>query len=41
VFLFVPASAWPEVEGKVCVPYRLLGRHPDLYRGEVVVVTNR
>jgi 4-amino-4-deoxy-L-arabinose transferase-like glycosyltransferase len=42
VFLFVPASAWPEVESKVRVPYRLLGRQPDLYRrGEVVVVTNR
>jgi 4-amino-4-deoxy-L-arabinose transferase-like glycosyltransferase len=42
VFLFLPATAWQEVERTVRVPYRVLGRHPDLYRrGEVVVVTNR
>jgi 4-amino-4-deoxy-L-arabinose transferase-like glycosyltransferase len=42
VYLFLPAAAWQQVEGTVRVPYRVLGRHPDLYRrGEVVVVTNR
>jgi 4-amino-4-deoxy-L-arabinose transferase-like glycosyltransferase len=41
VYLFLPASVWHELEGKVRGPHRLLGRHDDLYRGcEVVVVTN-
>jgi 4-amino-4-deoxy-L-arabinose transferase-like glycosyltransferase len=42
VYLFVPAEVWSQLEAKVDVPYRLLGRHYDLYRGcEVVLVTNR
>jgi 4-amino-4-deoxy-L-arabinose transferase-like glycosyltransferase len=42
VYLFVPASAWRSLEGKVRGPYHLLAQQRDLYRRyEVVVVTNR
>jgi 4-amino-4-deoxy-L-arabinose transferase-like glycosyltransferase len=41
VYLFVPEPAWAELQRKVETPYRVLGRHRDLYRGgEVVVVRN-
>jgi len=42
VYLFVPGPLWEKLQGQVQGPCRLLGRHPDLYRGaDVVVVTNR
>jgi 4-amino-4-deoxy-L-arabinose transferase-like glycosyltransferase len=41
-YLFLPAPAWQYLEARIDCPHRLLGRHPDLYRGcDVVVVSNR
>ncbi|HKB41662.1 MAG TPA: hypothetical protein VKD72_34880, partial [Gemmataceae bacterium] len=42
VYFFMPASVWEDLCHKVAGPYRVLGRHHDLYRRcEVVLVTNR
>jgi hypothetical protein len=43
VYLFVPESVWDrDVRPLVRGPYRLLGRHHDIYRkADVVVVTNQ
>jgi len=42
VFLFVPEPIWRNMEKRVSSPYRVAGRHHDLYQGcDVVVVTNR
>jgi hypothetical protein len=41
-YLFVPESAWKNLEGRVCTPHRQLGSHPNLYgAGRVIVVTNQ
>jgi 4-amino-4-deoxy-L-arabinose transferase-like glycosyltransferase len=41
VFLFVPEPLWRNMEAKVHTPYRVAGRHHDMYQGcDVVVVTN-
>jgi 4-amino-4-deoxy-L-arabinose transferase-like glycosyltransferase len=41
VFLFVPEPLWRDLEKKVHSPYRVAGRHHDMYQGcDVVVVTN-
>jgi 4-amino-4-deoxy-L-arabinose transferase-like glycosyltransferase len=42
VYLFLPAAEWERLQPQVRTPYRLVGRHRDLYRKcDVVVVTNR
>lgn len=42
VYLFVSEAVWAQLEPRVTGSYRLLGRHPDMYRRcDVVVVTNR
>jgi 4-amino-4-deoxy-L-arabinose transferase-like glycosyltransferase len=41
-YLVVPAPAWDELQGRVRIPYRVIGRQRDLYKHcDVVVVTNR
>jgi len=41
-YLFLPVTAWENLQRKVSVPHRLLARHYDLYRHcEVAVVSNR
>jgi hypothetical protein len=40
-YLFLPASAWEGMRGRVAGPHRAVARHYDLYEGrDVVVVTN-
>jgi hypothetical protein len=42
VYLFMPATTWERIEGRMTMPHRLVGRRHDLYRNcDVVVVTNR
>jgi 4-amino-4-deoxy-L-arabinose transferase-like glycosyltransferase len=42
VFVFLSASRWEQLQPMLNRPCRELARHPDLYRGDdVVVVTNR
>jgi 4-amino-4-deoxy-L-arabinose transferase-like glycosyltransferase len=42
VFVFLPAEDWERLAPTLHGPYRLLGRHRDLYHNqEVVVVSNR
>jgi hypothetical protein len=40
-YLFVPAQVWNQIQGRVPVVCREVGRHHDLYDGQaIVVVTN-
>jgi 4-amino-4-deoxy-L-arabinose transferase-like glycosyltransferase len=42
VYLFMPATTWENIEGRMTMPHRLVGCRHDLYRNcDVVVVTNR
>jgi 4-amino-4-deoxy-L-arabinose transferase-like glycosyltransferase len=40
-YLFVPEDQWRDLQPKLTGSYRVIGRHPDFYRGrDVLVVTN-
>jgi 4-amino-4-deoxy-L-arabinose transferase-like glycosyltransferase len=42
VYLFLPASTWKALEGKLAGPHHVVARHHDLYRNyQVMVVTNQ
>ena len=42
VYVFTSATAWDAVSPTITSPWRIIGRHPDMYGGrEVIVVTNR
>jgi 4-amino-4-deoxy-L-arabinose transferase-like glycosyltransferase len=42
VYLFVSAADWRRLEGRVTVPFRVVGRQREMYRHcEVLVLTNR
>lgn len=42
VYVFLPASVWPELEAKIPGTRRVLARQHDMYRGyEVLLVTNQ
>ncbi len=42
VYLFVPAPVWDEMRARVTSPFKVVGRHRDLYRSwDVLVVTNQ
>lgn len=42
VYLFLPETAWQQLQAQVKTPHRLIARQPDLYKGGwVVVITNQ